>query len=139
MPKKAKKTDPKRIAQREEARKQAKRKQLIITIIIAVAVIALAITAYLVVNAVWIEGTEVFTDGDQTVRLRPNGKFTASLIHGVSYRGEYKYAEVGEWNLIYFTHDGVTVQSEILAGQLFLPDEWQAACGHGHNSLLPRR
>ena len=136
MAKKTKKTDPKAVARREKARKKAKLKRLMLTIAVCVFV-GLAIAGYLIFSSMREAATDTFSDGTQTIRLRPNGRFTAQLYHGMSFNGEYTIGEEEGWTIVSFTHDGMTVQSEIVEDMLFIPTEWHDQCGH--NTVLPRR
>ena len=129
------KRSPNKRGRRALAEKRAKRTKILI--ITTLSVIVIAIAAYLIVNAFLESGTEVYSDGLQSVRLRQNGSFSAELAHSTNFNGTFTYSEQGESTIVSFTYDGTTVDGEIVDGQLTIPDEWRDLCGH--NPVLPKR
>jgi len=122
-------------ARRELARKKAKRNKLITIIVVAVVVLTTAtlITYTVVQNSM----AEVFTDGTQTVRLRPDGRFRAELAHDDKYSGKYtKTDEIG-LTMITFSYGKETAEAYLVYDQLYLPDKWDD--GHGHDNMLTRK
>jgi hypothetical protein len=81
-------------------------------------------------------GTETFTDGYQTVKLRQNGRFTAELHHNEKHRGTYTKEQEEAWTIVTFSYDGETAYSQIIEDILLLPEQWQDE--HSHNSALER-
>ena len=122
-------------ARRELARKKAKMKKLII--ILAIVVVVLAVAAYFVISAIVEAGTDTYSDGDQFVKLRSNGRFVAEIHHDDRYRGTYTIEEQGNWTVIAFNVKGEIVNGMFMEDYLLLPDEWQD--DHGHNSALPKQ
>ena len=122
-------------ARRELARKKAKRDRLITIIVIVAVVLATAtlITYTVIQNSM----AEVFTDGEQTVRLRPDGRFRATLIHDNKYSGTYtKVDEIGVITIT-FSYGKDTAEAFLVYDQLYLPEEWDD--GHGHDSNMLTR
>jgi len=126
---------PNKKARRELARKKARRRKLII--ILTVIVIVLAVAAIVTISTIMNAGTDTYTDGDQFVKLRPNGRFVANLHHDEKYRGTYEITEQGNWPVIAFTTGGETIYGQFMEDNLFLPDAWQD--DHGHNSVLTKK
>jgi len=122
----------------ELARKQAKRNRtigiIVVTVVIAVALAAIALVVY---NTIQNNNAETFGIGEVALRLRSDGRFTADLDHDVKYRGRYTLAEQGGATVVTFTHNGMTVDGEIIDDEFHIPHEWQDSCGH--TSILPKR
>ena len=116
---------------RELAAKKAKQKRNIIIAICAV--IALLLVAAVIFNAVQSARTEVYTRGNASITLRPNGEFTAILFHGERLSGTYVKSE----DSVAFTHIGTTVIGELEGNTLHLPEEWDD--GHGHGYIFTKR
>ena len=78
--------------------------------------------------------TRIYSDGDQTVTLNPDGSFTARLAHS-NPSGRFTETADGA-AAITFIYEGREVTGWIIDDALLLPDEWDD--GHGHGDLLPR-
>ena len=137
MSKKATGVQSSKKVKREAERKKTRNRKIIIASAIGL-VIVLAIAAYIVLTTMQNAGAEIYTDGTQTVTLRQNGSFTAELVHDIRYTGTYTITEDDTWTIVTFTHNGNSVESELISDQLYLPDEWVAACGHGHSYILAK-
>ena len=124
-----------RDARRELAQKKAKQKKMII--IAVVVVVVLAIAAFAIITAIQAAGTETYTDGHQTVVLKPNGTFTADLYHDAHYSGTYTMDKQGDWPLVTLTYGNNTSTVEIIEGAFTLPADWQD--DHGHGSVLYKK
>jgi cytoskeletal protein RodZ len=121
-------------ARREMAIKKAKRKRIIV--ITVAGALALALITVITISAIREARAETYTDGSQSVKLLPNGSFTATISHGDLYNGTYTKTEQEVSTVITFiTDNGSTAGGEIKEGQLFLPEEWLD--DHGHNAVLP--
>ena len=118
---------------RELAAKRAKRKKTITLVIVLVA--ALALAAVVIAYQIQQSKVETYSDGRQTVRLLPNGTFSASLFHGERYEGTFSKSPAGD--VVVFTVGGVPAEGSIENETLTFPEEWQD--GHGHGSTLPRQ
>ena len=122
-------------ARRELARKKAKRNKLIAIIVVVVVVVtATTLITYTVIQN---NMAEVFSDGEQTVRLRPDGRFRAQLAHDSSYRGSYTRTDEGGVMVITFSYGKETAVGQLIIDQLYLPDEWDD--GHGHAGMLTKQ
>ena len=121
----------KRAARLEQERLKAKKKRITTVVCIAAAVFLIA--ALIVTNVLLSSGTEVYTDGQQTITLRPNGTFTAKLAHNVRYRGKYTREE----NTIVFSADGQYYFAYITGDVIHPPEEWDD--GHGHGGSLTKK
>jgi hypothetical protein len=119
---------PNKKTRRELAKRRARTKKL--AIISTIVVIVIAVAAYVTISLYMAAGTETFTDGYQIVRLRPNGRFTATLYHNVRHSGRFTMEEQEGLVTVAFTHDGVTVRGQVTGDNLIVPDEWRDACGH---------
>lgn len=125
----------KKKSKKEQAIKKAKQKK---RIIIAVCAVALVAFIGIVVLAVLERSQErAFTDGNQTVILRDNGNFNASLAHNTNIRGTFTETDTGGEIIVSFVDGGTTVTGSISDGILHLPEQWRAGCGHGHSTELP--
>ena len=121
-------------ARRELARKKAKRNKMIaIIVVVAVAIAATTLITYTVIQN---SMAEVYASSDQTVRLRPDGRFRAQL-HDSSYRGSYTKTDEGGVTVITFSYGKETATGSIIIDQLYLPDEWDD--GHGHAGMLTKK
>ena len=118
-------------AKREEELKKAKRNKMITIIAVAAAVVILA--GAVIFKIMWPDGTK-YSDGGQTVNLRSDGTFNATLYHNAQYSGTYEELDGG----IKFTYDGQTAFASILGNALELPEEWSDD-GHGHGSTLMKQ
>jgi len=116
-------------------RKQARRKKILTVLAVAAAVLIVA--AIVTIGTIADARTDIFGDGDQVVRLRPNGRFTATLYHGFRHSGSYTLSEEGGVTTVLLTTGGTTIEASIIDGRFFLPDAWQDNCGH--NMILSRR
>ena len=121
-------------ARRELARKKAKRNRMIaITVVSAVLLIAATLITYTVIqNSL----AEVYTDGEQTVSLRPNGRFRAELAHE-NYRGSYKKTEEDGATVVTLTYGKASVVAHLYDDQMELPEEWND--DHGHGDVLTKK
>ena len=116
-------------------RAKLKRKK---TILIAVVVtLALVIVAIGIISIVWGTGVDTYSDGNQTVRLHPNGRFSARLNHDVRYNGAYTRTAQGERTEVALFYEESPVFTEIIEDVFHVPDEWQD--NHRHNTLLPKK
>jgi cytoskeletal protein RodZ len=121
-------------ARREMAIKKAKRKRLIIVTVAGV--LALALITVITISAIREARTETYTDGSQSVKLLPDGSFSATISHGDLYNGTYtKTDQEGLTVVTYSTDSGSTASGVIIEGQLYIPEEWLD--DHGHNTVLP--
>ena len=118
---------------RELAIKKAKRKKTILLVIVVV--IAVALLSAIVISVVKNANTELYTDGGASIRLHPDGKFTAVLYHNERYKGTYEKAEDG--SSVAFTTGAGTVFSRIDGDVLMIPNEWDDS--HSHSLGLPRK
>ena len=118
-------------AKREEELKKAKRNKMITIIAVAAAVVILA--GAVILKIMLPDGTEKYSDGGQTVNLRPDGTFSATLYHNVQYSGTYERVSGG----VNFIYDGQTAFASIQGGAMELPAEW--GDGHGHGSTLMKQ
>lgn len=120
---------------KEQAIKKSKQKNRIIIAVFALLLVAVIATVVIVIAQ---RGQErVFSEGNQSVTLRDNGNFTASLAHNVNRSGTFTETEDGDVITISFTEGGATVTGSIIDGVLHLPEQWNTGCGHGHNTELP--
>jgi len=123
-------------ARREMAIKRAKRKKLIIISVIVVLLLALA--TFIILSIVRGSGTETYTDGEQTVELFSNGKFSAVLAHNNKLSGQYTKTGQDGYSAITFTYNGTTATGLVMNDEFYLPEEWQD--GHdSHGSILPKK
>ena len=122
---------------RQNEVKKAKQKRLVLIGICALAVIAvLGFAVYSLVQRS-AGATEIYRYGEQTVRLREDGSFSASLAHNVRKRGTYS-KETGEGRtIVTFTVNGNIEIGWIVNDSLHIPMEWDD--GHGHGNILPKR
>ena len=120
---------------RELAVKRAKKRKIII--IAAVALVVVLIAAAVIVNVILASGTELYSNGNQSVSFHPDGSFTATLSHGVRRNGTFELSEQDGRTQVSFIQDGWTSAGEIVDGNLIIPEEWRDACGH--DPVLPRR
>ena len=118
-------------AKREEELKKAKRNKMITIIAVAAAVVILA--GAIILKIMLPDSTEKYSDGGQTVSLRSNGTFNATLYHNVQYNGTYEKVSGG----VNFTYDGQTSCASIQGDALELPEEW--GDDHGHGSILMKQ
>ena len=123
---------------KSRSRRNRANKRTTVIAITAIAVLFVAAVAYGIYTSVISAGTETYTDGGQTVKLLPNGKFTAELYHGDSYSGTYSKVESGGWTNVHLNYDGDTAIGMIMEKQFFLPDAWQDDDGHGHGTVLSK-
>ena len=131
---------------RNTARSKAKRRQITAgirakrrkkrNIIIGVAIF-IAIIIAVIVGAVFSALTEVYTDGNATIELRPNGRFSALLYHNERYTGTYTTSQTGGATFVHFTYGDITSVTMFIEDGLVIPDDWDD--GHGHGSVLPKR
>ena len=117
-------------AKREEELKKAKRNKTITIIAVAAAVVILA--GAVILKIMWPDGTK-YSDGGQTVHLRANKTFNATLYHNVQYSGTYEEVDGG----VNFIYDGQTAFASIQGGVMELPEEW--GDDHGHGSTLMKQ
>jgi len=122
-------------ARRELAKKRAKMKKLII--IVSAVVIVLGVAAFIYFSTTAAAGTETYTDGYQTVTLRPNGRFSANLYHDEKYTGTYTIEDQGSWSIVAFVVNNQTIYGTIIQDNLMLPDDWHD--DHGHNTVLQKK
>jgi hypothetical protein len=71
---------------------------------------------------------EVYTNGEATITLKPDGSFSASL-HDDRYAGTYVKSSDG--TTITFTVNGDAYVAQMYNGELDLPEEWNDEHGHG--------
>ena len=119
-------------AKREEELKKAKRNKTITIIAVAAAIVILA--GAIILKMMLPDGSEKYSDGGQTVTLRSNGTFSATLYHNVQYSGTYERVSGG----INFIYDGQTAFASIQGNTMELPAEWSDD-GHGHGSTLMKQ
>ena len=120
---------------RELAKKKAKMRKIII--ILSVVIVVIAAAAVVTISMIISAGTDTYTDGHQTVKLRSNGRFVAELHHDEKFRGTYSMEQQGNWPVIAFTTGGETVYGQFMEDNLLLPDAWHD--DHGHNTVLPKK
>ena len=118
-------------AKREEELKKAKRNKMITIIAVAAAVVILA--GAIILKMMLPDGTEKYSDGGQTVNLRSDGTFNATLYHNAQYNGTYEKVSGG----VNFTYDGQTAFAPIQGNTMELPEEW--GDDHGHGSILTKQ
>jgi len=124
----------KKVKREAEAKRLAqKKKTLIIVMIVLVLILAVAMG----ISAIRAAATDTYSDGMQTIRLLPGGKFTADLVHNEKQSGTYtRYLRDGEMVVTFMTEAG-TFMVEMEDGYLPVPEEWRD--DHGHNYVLPKR
>jgi len=109
----------KKKAKQEAQKKKAKKQRKVIIGIIVV--VFLALSVLFTINALRPGEPEVFSDGEQTVTLLPNGTFTAELVHDGFVSGTYNKSAEGGITLIEFRVDGDVIYSIIELGSLYIP------------------
>jgi len=115
-------------------RKRANRRNIFVMIAIALVIGAAAFVWTNINNP---KDAETYSAGGQTIRLLPDGKFTANLAHGNKKDGTYARIEEGGWTLIVFTEsNGNVSEGSIQNDRLYMPSAWDD--GHGHGSVLSK-
>jgi len=123
-------------ARRENALKKAKRKKILIASICGL--VAVAVLAFVVYSAIQQSKIETYSDGSQTVRLFPDGTFTATLSH-MTKSGTYTKTSEDGIDKVSFNASGATMSAvgRIENKILYLPDAWDD--GHDHGDALPKK
>ena len=116
---------------RLQAQKKSKQKRIIAAVVCVL--VAVIIAAIIIINAYQQSKTRVYTDGQQTITLHHNGKFTAALAHEAE-SGTYTETSNDGVITVTFTTVGKSVAATIIDDILTLPEEWDD--GHGHGSTL---
>jgi len=130
-------------ARREKkAAKKASRKKLLAVGIFALA--ALAVMAIIFLPGIIQKNSghshyepEVYGQGRNSIELKENGNFSASLPHNVQKTGTYTKTTEGARTLVNFNVNGNIEVGRIENNSLHLPREWDD--GHGHGTVFPRR
>ena len=107
---------------REHKVKRAKQRKIAA---ICIGILALAVAIFFIVFSIWEARTTVYSDGEQTVWLRPSGRFTAELAGDQKHSGTYEITIDGTWTVITFTYNGETALTHLMENMLFIPDAWQ--------------
>ena len=127
-----------KVSKKEERRKaaqaKARRKKIIIIVCIA-AVVAVGV-GFLISSLMQSDNAEVFSHGNQRVRLYDDGTFSANLPHGVRLSGTFTQVDEGDRVIVAFSHDGIVAEGFIENDSLHIPNEWDD--GHGHANVFPR-
>ena len=118
-----------------QAEKKARKKRL--ALVGAIAAAALIGVVALAFQGLRLAGAEVYGYSGQRVRLFADGRFDASLPHGMSFKGKYSKDPwiPGEISVA-FVYGGGAVTGWIAGDMLLLPLEWDD--GHGHAHALQR-
>jgi len=122
----------------EQSRKKAKRNRRIgILVVVLLVLIALAATALIIYNTVQNNNADTFGINDIELKLRSDGRFTATLPHDERYRGQYSLVEEGGETIVTLVYNRTSVDGRIVDDQFYIPAAWQDSCGHA--TTLPRR
>ena len=122
------------IRKKEKSIKKAKQKKLIIMAVLTLAVLVVSVS---VLNLIKREKTtETYSYYGQTVRLFPNGKFSAILAHNIPKNGTYTKVNEGGRIHISFNINGYAESGWIINNNLHIPGEWDD--GHGHGNIFPK-
>jgi len=119
---------------RQQAMKRDKRKKRIIAAVFIAGF--LMIVTILVIGQIQQRGTRVFASANNTVVLRGDGTFTATLPHGVVRSGTFSEVSVNDIITVAFVESGRTVNGTIYGNVLTIPDEWDDGHGHPRNYIL---
>ena len=125
-------------AEAEAAEKKAKRQKAVTITVVSIAVVC--IVALIVFLSMRQSGNRVYEGGGQTITLRTDGTFNATLAHPPAKNGTYTESTENGVTAISFTIDGETVTGTIsetgtVSGSaLTIPEEWDD--GHGHGNVL---
>ena len=120
---------------RELARKKARRNKQIAIIVFVVAVVT--VTTLITYTVIQNRMAEVYSDGEQTIWLRPDGRFRVRLAQEKSFRGSYTGADEGGVTVITFSYGKETAVGQLIIDQLYLPAEWDD--GDGHIGMLTKQ
>jgi hypothetical protein len=120
------------------SRKEKIKKRLttIAFILIAAAVIGIGVYAF-VQDIIWNSKVETYSDGTHTVRLLPDGTFTADLAHTVNFHGTYEKRNFDFVIIINFFIDGSREIGWLKDDVLQIPSEWEHDLNY--DTFLPRR
>jgi len=122
------------VLKKKNAEKKAKQKRLIIICVcVLIALIIAAIALYFFTGQ---KSAETFVLNGQTVQLHDDGKFSASLAHGVRKSGTYTKRTENGGIVVSFNINGKIENGWIINNALYLPDEWDD--NHGHGNVFPR-
>jgi len=117
------------------ARKKMNRKNIIIAIIFVIIAAGAAAGWFTFGNKN--KDAETYSAGGQTIRLFPDGNFTANLAHNTNKSGTYARIEEGGRILLVFTEsNGAVSEGSIQNNRLHIPSQWDD--GHGHGNILSR-
>jgi predicted AlkP superfamily pyrophosphatase or phosphodiesterase len=113
-----------------------KKKLLLISICVLITLVALIFILHSVVRKNENEIMETYSYHGQTVQLLTDGKFSASLAHGVKKNGTYKKTTENDIIIVSFNVNGKEEIGRIINNSLHIPGEWDD--GHGHGNVFPK-
>ena len=119
---------------RQQAMKRDRRRNRIIASVCFSILLGLVIM--FIVGQIQQRGTRVYVSGNNSVVLRGDGTFTASLPHGVVRNGTFSESTSDGVTTVSFVEGPGTVSGVINGDVLTIPDEWDDGHRHPRNYTL---
>jgi len=121
---------------KQTLKKEKQRKTIILSVLLLITVIIATIIVFnLIKKNSETNSSRVYTGGGQSVTLKDDSTFEASLAHDVNKTGTYSESSTDSVTTVTFTSGDSVANGSITNDVLTIPQEWNDE-GHNHEMNL---